>query len=76
MLSGKTSGNGLKAAVAGVDITMKIFTIRFGRHWHKFDRMSVDSSSIKLSKTRLDGALNSLVYWKVSLFVAGDWNKI
>lgn len=44
---------------AGLDVRMKFFTIRFGRHWHKF--VSVDSSSMKVPKTRIDEALSSLV---------------
>jgi len=41
------------------------------RPWHRLPREAVAAPSLALFKARLDGALSSLVWWKVSLPVAG-----
>jgi len=43
--------------------------VRVVRHWHRLPREAVDGSSLAVFKTRLDGALSNLVYWKVSLLM-------
>ena len=41
------------------------------RHWHRLPREAVDAPSLKVFKARLDGALVNLVWWEVSLPMAG-----
>jgi len=41
------------------------------RHWNKLPREAVDVLSLEEFKARLDGALSNLVWWKVSLPMAG-----
>jgi len=48
------------------------FTVRAVRPWNRLPREAVDDPSLAVFKARLDGALGSLVYWKVSLPVAGE----
>ena len=40
------------------------------RHWNRFPREAVAAPSLEVFKARLDGALSSLVWWKVSLPMA------
>ena len=40
------------------------------RHWHRLLREAVDPQSMEVFKGRLDGALGSLIWWKVSLPMA------
>jgi len=54
-----------------VDIRKKFFTLRVVRHWHRLPREAVDAPSLEVFKARLGGALSSLVWWKVSLAMAG-----
>ena len=49
----------------------KFFTVRVVRHWHRLPREAVDAPSLEVFKPRLDGALDNLVWWEVSLPVAG-----
>jgi len=49
----------------------KFFTVRVVRHWHRLPREVVDAPSLAAFKARLDGALSNLVWWKVSLPMAG-----
>ena len=44
------------------------------RHWHRLPRGAVAAPSLTVFKARLDGALSNLVWWKVSLPMAGGWN--
>ena len=57
-----------------MDIMGKFFTESVVRCWHRLPREAVDASSLKVFKTRLDGALDNLVYsqfWRlVALHVA------
>lgn len=39
-----------------------------------FPRETVGFPSLEVSKARLNGALNNLVLWKVTLLVEGGWN--
>jgi len=40
------------------------------RPWHRLPREAVAAPSLEVFKARLDGALSSLVWWKMSLPVA------
>jgi len=50
----------------------KLFITRMVRPWNRLPRDVVDSSSLEVFITMLDGALVSLIYQKVSLPMAGD----
>jgi len=45
--------------------------MRVVRHWHRLPREAVTAPSLAVFKARLDRALSSLVWWKVSLLMAG-----
>jgi len=45
--------------------------MRVLRHWHRLPREAVAAPSLAVLKARLDGALSSLVWWKMSLLMAG-----
>ena len=51
-----------------------MFTVRVARRWHRLPRAAVDAPSLAVSKARLDGAWSNLVWWRVSLPVAGGWD--
>jgi len=53
-----------------LDIKKKFFTMKVVRHWHRLPREVVDVPP-GVFKARLDGALSNLVWWKVSLPMAG-----
>ena len=40
---------------------IKLFTVRVVRCWNRLPREAVDAPSLEVFKTRLDGALGSLV---------------
>jgi len=67
--SDRARGNGfkLKDSRCRLGIRKKVFTLRVVRHWHTLAREVVDPPSLAVFKARLDGALSSLVWWKVSL---------
>jgi len=41
------------------------------RHWNRLPREVVDTLSLEAFKARMDRALSNLVWWKVSLPMAG-----
>jgi len=41
------------------------------RHWNRLSEEVVAAPSLEVFKARLDGALSNLVWWKVSLLMAG-----
>ena len=41
------------------------------KHWNKLPREVVAAPSLAVFKARLDGALSNLVWWKMSLLMAG-----
>jgi len=41
------------------------------KHWHRLPREAVAAPSLAVFKARLDGALSTLVWWKMSLLMAG-----
>jgi len=42
------------------------------RHWHRLPRDVVDVPSLE---ARLDGPLDSLIWWIEALPMAGGWNE-
>jgi len=49
--------------------------MRVVRHWHRLPREAVGAPSPEAFKARLDGALSNLVWWKMSLPMAG-WGRV
>jgi len=45
--------------------------MRAVRPWHRLPREAVAALSLAVFKARLDGVLSNLVWWKVSLPMAG-----
>ena len=54
----------------------KFFPVRVVRPWPRLPREAVAAPSLAVSKARLDGALNTLVWWKWSLLMAGGWSDM
>jgi len=52
-------------------IRKKFFTGRVVNPWHRMPREVVNAPSLETFKARLDGALSSLVWLKMSLLTAG-----
>ena len=73
MCSDRTRGNGskLKEGRFRLDIGKKFFTLRVVKHWHWLPREAVAAPSLAVFKARLDGALSTLIWWKMSLLMAG-----
>ena len=49
----------------------KFFTQRVVMHWNRLPKEVVDASSLEVFKARPDVALGSLVWWLVTLHIAG-----
>jgi len=45
--------------------------MRVLRHWPRLPREAVAAPSLAVFKARLHGALSTLVWWKMSLLMAG-----
>jgi len=71
--SDRTRGNGCKPKEGRfrLDIGKKFFTMRVVKHWPRLPREAVAAPSLAGFKARLDGALSTLVWWKMSLLMAG-----
>jgi len=54
-----------------LDIRKNFSTTRGVRHWNRLPREVVAAPSLAVLKARLDGALSNLVWWKMSLPMAG-----
>ena len=54
-----------------LDIRRKYFTQRVVTHWNRLPKEAVDAPSLEAFKARLDVALGSLVWWLVTLHIAG-----
>ena len=66
-------GNGFKLEKDRfrLDVRKKFFTVRVARHWNRLPSEAVDVPSLEALKTRLGGALSNLVWWEVTLPIAG-----
>ena len=66
-------GNGFKLEEGKfrLGIRKKFLTVRVVRHWNRLPSEVVNAPSLEAFKARLDGALSNLVYWEVSLSIAG-----
>lgn len=58
-----------------LDIGKELLAMKVVRPWHRFQRTR-SFLSLEMLCARLDGALSSLVCWKVSLSMAGSWTEI
>ena len=56
-----------------LDIRKKFFTVRMVILWNGLPSEAVDAPFLEALKARLDGAVSTLVYWEVSLPIAGGW---
>ena len=54
-----------------LDIRRNFFTQRVVMHWNRLPKEAVDAPSLEAFKARLDVALDSLVWWLVTLHIAG-----
>ena len=72
--SDRTRGNGfkLRQGKLRLDIRRKFFTQREVAHWNRLCKEAVNAPSLKAFQARLDVALGSLVWWLVTLHIAGD----
>jgi len=55
------------------DMRKKFFPMRVMRPWPRLPREAVAAPSLAVFKARLDGALCTLGWWKMSLLMAGGW---
>jgi len=63
--------NRVDVALQLLDTGKKFFPMRVVRPWPRLPREAVAAPSLAVLKARLDGALSTLVWWKMSLLMAG-----
>ena len=70
---GQGGGNGfqLRQGASRLGSRKKFCTQRLGMHWNSLPEEVVDAPSLEAFKARLDVALGSLVWWLVTLHIAG-----
>jgi len=61
----------LKEGRFRLHIRKKFFPMRVVKHWGRLPRAAVAAPSLAVFKARLDGALSTLGWWKMSLLMAG-----
>jgi len=66
----------LKEGIFRLDIGKKFFPMRVVRPWHRLSREAVAAPSLEGFQARLDGALSSLGWWKMSLPMAGGLEPV
>ena len=73
MDSDSTRGNGFQLGQGRfkLDIRRNFFTQRVVTHWNWLPKEVVVAPSLEAFKVRLDVALGSLVWWLVTLHIAG-----
>ena len=73
MDSDRTRGNSLKLRQGRfrLDIRRNFFTQKVVTHWNRLPKEAVDVPSLEAFKAGLDVALGSLVWWLVTLHIAG-----
>ena len=59
-----------------LDIKRNFFTQRVVTRWNRLPKEAVDASSLEAFRARLDVDLGSLVWWLVTLHIAGGWNSM
>ena len=69
----RTTGNGFKLRQGRfrLDMRRKFFTQSLVTHWNRLPKEVVDAPSLEAFKARLYVALGSLVWWLVTLHIAG-----
>ena len=72
--SNRTRGSSLKLRQERfrLDIRRKFSTQRLVTHWKRLPKEVVDAPSLEALKARLDVALGSLIWWLVTLPMAGE----
>jgi len=68
----RRNGSKVKEGRFRLDIRKKFFTMRVVKHWNRLPREVVDVPSLEVFEARLDGGLSNLVWWKMSLLMAGE----
>jgi len=68
----RARGNGFKVKEGRFrpGVRKKFFTMRVVKHWHRLPRNVMDAPVLETFKVRLDWALSSLIWLKMSLPVA------
>jgi len=74
---GRTRSNGFKLREGRfrLDLRKKLFTVRVVKPCHRLPREVVTAPSLGAFRATLDGALSTLIQWKVSLLTAGGWAR-
>ena len=74
----RTRGNvfNLRQGRFTLETRRKFFTPRAVTHWNRLPKEAVDAPSLEAFKARLDVALGSLVWWLVTLHIAGGLKLI